>query len=59
MHSVCVCKKHQNAKLLILPIPRHKEYNECLSKMACSLENKKCMMNLCEKWPGKKDLKSV
>lgn len=57
MHYVCLCEQHQNGKLLVVAIPQNKDYKEILSKMVCDIENKYCMMNICENCPGKNALK--
>jgi len=56
MHSVCVCKQHQNAKLLVAVIPCHNDYKELLSSMVCSLDNRTCMMQGCDECPGRSAL---
>ena len=53
MHSVCVCEHHQNVKLLTAAIPGKQDYKNILSKLVCSLENRTCMLHLCELCPGK------
>lgn len=54
---MCVCEQHQNAKLLVAALPDRSDYKNLLSKMVCSLENRNCMMQLCEKCPGKSALR--
>ncbi|XP_071950769.1 uncharacterized protein [Antedon mediterranea] len=56
MHSVCVCQIHQNVKLLVSAIPGRLEYQDLLSKIVCSVDNRDCMMLVCEKCPGKSAL---
>ena len=48
MHSVCVCEHHQNIMLLTAAIPSKQDYKNILSKLICSLENRTCMLHLCE-----------
>lgn len=57
MHSVCVCEQHQNAKLLVAALPDRSDYKDLLSKMVCSLDNRNCMMQMCEKCPGRSALR--
>lgn len=57
MHSVCVCEKHQNAKLLCSALPGKHSYQDVLLLMVCSLENRNCMMHLCDQCPGSEGFK--
>ena len=63
MHSVCVCEKHQNAKLFCSALPGKYTYQDVLLFMVCSLENRNCMMHLCNKCRGsevfKKNLEQI
>ena len=63
MHSVCVCKKHQNVKLLCSALPGKYTYQDVLLLMVCSLENRNCMLHLCDQCPEnmtfKKDLEQI
>ena len=59
MHSVCVCKKHQHAKLLCSGLPEKVSYLDILMHMVCSLENRNCMMQKCLQCPGKDQLTDV
>ena len=53
-HSVCVCQQHQNAKLVVAALPeKNIDYKMLLSKIVCNLENRDCMIHLCDKCPGK------
>ena len=56
MHSVCVCEYHQNAKLLTDMIPQHSDYKYLLQKIVCNIENRNCMLHLCDSCPGKGEL---
>ena len=53
MHSVCVCEQHQNVKFLVAAIPDHSDYKDLLSRMVCSVDNRNCMMKMCDKCPEK------
>jgi hypothetical protein len=53
MHSMCVCEHHQNIKLLMPAIPQHTEYTDLLKKIVCSINSRVCMMQVCDKCPGK------
>ena len=53
MHNICVCEHHQNAKLITASIPENISYKDILEKLVCSVENRDCMLHLCENCPGK------
>ena len=53
MHSVCVCEQHQNAKHITAVIPDSHNYKGLLEKIVCSVNNRKCMLHLCESCCGK------
>ena len=53
IHSVCLCQYHQNVKLLVSVIPGNFEYKDILSKVACNIDLRKCMLHLCSDCPGK------
>ena len=44
LYSVCVCEYHQNAKLLVIPIPGIIDYKEILKMLVCDRENRDCML---------------
>lgn len=52
-HSVCVCEIHQNTKLLLSAVPEKLHYNDIISKMVCSVDNRNCMLHQCDDCPGK------
>ena len=56
VHSVCVCRYHQNVKLLVSVIPGNFEYKDILSKVVCNINLRKCMLHLCSNCPGKTNL---
>ena len=58
-HSVCVCTHHQNAVLLVDAISWEITYKDLISKVACDLENRICMMHRCEQCPGSNALMEV
>ena len=51
MHSLCVCEIHQNFKLsnTILSC----DYKELLALKVCNIENRDCMLHLCDDCPAK------
>ena len=53
-HSVCICKIHQNVKLIIsaLPLIDKVTYHNILEKLVCSTESKLCMLHRCKNCPG-------
>ena len=56
MHSVCVCEIHQNVKLLVCAIPGQCTYKELMGKVVCNIDNRNCMLHLCDNCPGKEAL---
>lgn len=57
-HSVCVCRIHQNAKLMTAALPGNETYKDILGRMVCSTENRECMLHLCINCPGKNIIQS-
>ena len=57
-HSVCVCSIHQNAILLVDALDITHTYKELMSRLVCSSESADCMIHLCEKCPGKENLRT-
>ena len=57
-HSVCVCKIHQNVKLMIaaLTLTEKVTYHDLIAKMVCSVDSKLCMLHRCSKCPGRNSL---
>lgn len=51
-HSVCVCTYHQNSKLQIAALPvKNINYKILMEKSVCSIDNKNCMMHMCNTCP--------
>ena len=60
-HNVCVCKYHQNPKLMIAAIGiRDLTYKTLMKKCVCNenIDSLKCMLQTCEKCPGKSGVKN-
>lgn len=59
-HNVCVCIEHQNVKLLTtamqILIAQKLSYQDALSKVVSTLNNRDCMIHRCENCPGIKNL---
>ena len=53
-HKVCVCVHHENAKLLALACKT--TYQDLMSLVVCSTEDKMCMIHRCAKCPGRSAL---
>ena len=53
MHNVCVCEKHQNAKLMFGASPISMDHKDAMSKIVCDLSNRQCMLLRCPSCPGK------
>ena len=51
-HSVCVCKYHQNAKLIVFAIPGVTDYKELIEMVVCDIENRDCMLHSRENYPS-------
>lgn len=50
-HSICVCSIHQNLKLKLSAINPNVYYRDAISVSVCSIENKECMLHICEQCP--------
>ena len=60
-HSVCVCKYHQNPKLMISVIGiKDLTYKTLMKKCVCdeNIDSMDCMLQKCKKCPGKSGVKS-
>ena len=51
-HSVCVCKHHQNPKLMIEGAKLNANYKDLIAFMVCDIDNEKCMFDTCTECPG-------
>ena len=51
-HKVCVCKHHQNVKLLTISLPLKSDNKDILKKVVCNINSRNCMMHVCENYPG-------
>lgn len=51
-HSVCVCKYHQNVKLMIEGAKFNISYRDLMEFLVCDSENESCMMDKCSECPG-------
>lgn len=51
-HSVCVCKYHQNMKLMIEAAKINATYKDLLKLLVCDMNNESCMFNKCSECPG-------
>uniref|UniRef100_A0A6P7GVN1 Uncharacterized protein LOC114343446 n=1 Tax=Diabrotica virgifera virgifera TaxID=50390 RepID=A0A6P7GVN1_DIAVI len=55
-HSVCVCKYHQNVKLMIAGANLNTDYKDLIDLLVCNSESSECMLDLCELCPGRQFL---
>lgn len=55
-HSVCVCKYHQNTKLMIEAVQINATYRDLLDFLVCDVNNKSCMFNQCSECAGSETL---
>lgn len=58
IHSTCVCKYHQDAKLIVESLHKFcgddfKTYHQYLDKMLCDQPEEKCYIHMCTECPGK------
>ena len=50
--SVCVCKYHQNIKLMIERAKLNTSYRDMIDFLVCDIEKEECMLNDCKECPG-------
>lgn len=55
-HNVCVCKYHQNVKLMICGARISADYTDLINIMVCDSRNNQCMFDNCTSCPGKEVL---
>ena len=48
-HSVCVCKYHQNTKLMVEACLKS-DLNDLMKLCVCSIDSKNCMMGHCKEY---------
>lgn len=53
-HSVCVCKHHQNPKLMCQAVGL--DYKDLIKLSVCDEEKEDCMMRQCKRCPGEEEL---
>lgn len=51
-HSVCVCTKHQNVKLMLGAVDLERNYHDLMEMIVCDRESKECMLHRCPSCPG-------
>ena len=51
-HNVCVCKPHQNIKLILYALGLKENYKELIPQFVCESENRICRLRLCSKCPN-------
>ncbi|KAK3909774.1 DNA polymerase IV [Frankliniella fusca] len=50
-HQQCVCQIHQNFKLVVYALNIKKHYTELIEECVCNVEDRCCMLRLCENCP--------
>lgn len=55
-HNVCVCKSHQNVKLLLHALSFLEDYRDIIESIVCDSQNRKCMLRLCTSCPKLDDI---
>lgn len=58
-HTVCVCIKHENKKLMTKLITPNISLKDLLSLGVCNVENENCMLSHCENCPGFTDISEI
>lgn len=58
-HSVCVCKYHQNVKLIIEGAKLNVSYKDLMEYLVCNIEKDSCMLDTCSECPGSETLYEV
>lgn len=58
-HSVCVCKYHQNVKLIIEGAKLNVSYRDLMEYLVCNIEKDSCMLDTCSECPGSETLYEV
>ncbi len=57
-HAVCVCKQHQNVKLMTAACKCKTPYNDLIKMTVCSTDSEDCMMGICDHCPGSETLRN-
>jgi hypothetical protein len=52
-HNLCVCKKHENVKLMVDAISTSVEKTLLVDKLVCDIRNGECILARCQNCPGK------
>ena len=50
--KVCVCKHHQNVKLLTMSLPLKFDYKDILKKVVCDINSRNCMLHVSQNCLG-------
>ena len=58
IYSVCICTKHQNAKLMVAAMDQKLYYHNLMAMCAYSLQSKDCMLHDCDQCPNALVLKN-
>lgn len=58
-HSVCVCKYHQNVKLIIEGAKLNVSYRDLIEYLVCDMSKDSCMLDKCSECPGSEGLCQV
>ena len=51
-HSVSICTKHQNAKLMIAAVDKKLYYRDLMAMCVCDIQSKDCMLHHCDECPN-------
>ena len=52
-HNVCVCKYHQNVKLMVEGAKLNTDYKDLIDLLVCDSQSSDCMLDECQFCPGK------
>lgn len=58
-HIVCVCKSHQNVKLMIEGAKLTTSYRDLLDFLVCDVDSQNCMFSKCSECPGPEALLEI
>ena len=57
-HSVCVCVKHQNPKLMLAALDKTLSIDDVIELAVCDISKEECMLGRCQQCPGIDQLKN-
>lgn len=58
-HEQCICQIHQNFKLVLHALNIRKHYRDLMKLCVCSLEDRTCMLKICETCPNLEKVQQI